>query len=290
MKKNADVTVVILTLNEEINIPHSVSNVIGWAKDTIVLDSGSEDNTIQIAEQLGAKIFYRKFDTYAKQRNYSIQELPIETEWMLFLDADEYLTDELKDEIAQILQDTDKDGFYLKRRFYFMGQWIKHGGYYPIKILRLFKKDKGRVERDINEKVIVDGKVGELKYDFVDENHKAVFDWIEKHNRYSSLEAQELLDFDNRVKSGEVDEYAKFFGTSPQRKRWIRENIWNKFMHPLFRPFFYFFYRYFFRLGFLDGRAGFIYFLMHAFVMVLPTSVKYYELKMEEDKKNDFLW
>jgi glycosyltransferase involved in cell wall biosynthesis len=277
-----NLTVVVITYNEELNITQSVSNVIGWAKDIFVLDSGSNDKTVEIAENLGANTFYRKFDTYAKQRNYAIKELPIETEWMLFLDADEYLTEELKKEISQTLQNTNKDGFYLKRRFYFMDKWIKHGGYYPVKLLRLFKKDKGRVERDVNEQFIVNGEVGELKYDFVDDNKKGIFDWIEKHNRYSSFEAQELVKFDNRKKTGDKDEYANLFGTSPQRKRWIRENIWNKFMHPLFRPFFYFFYRYFFKLGFLDGKAGFIYFLMHAFMMVLPTSVKYYELKEKE--------
>jgi hypothetical protein len=108
---------------------------------------------------------------------------------------------------------------------------------------------------------------------------------IEKHNRYSSFEAKELINFENRQKNGEKDDYAKLFGTSPQRKRWIRENIWNKLMHPLFRPFFYFFYRYILKLGFLDGKAGFIYFLMHAFMMVLPTSVKFYELKEKEENK-----
>lgn len=279
-----NVTVVILTLNEEVNITQSVSNVVGWANDVLVLDSGSTDRTVEIAEELGAKTFYRKFDTYAKQRNYAIQELPIETEWMLFLDADEYLTDELKEEISLTLKETNKDGFYLKRRFYFMGKWIKHGGYYPTKLLRLFKKDKGRVERDINEQFIVDGEVGELQHDFIDENRKGIYDWIEKHNRYSSFEAKELLNYEKRVQNNETDEYANLFGASPQRRRWIREYIWNPLLPPLSRPFIYFFYRYFLRLGFLDGKAGFIYFLMQSFMMVLPTNVKYYELKEKEKK------
>jgi len=285
MDNKIDITIIILTYNEELNIQFSLSNVIKWAKEVIVLDSYSTDKTVKIAESLGAKVYYRKFDTFAKQRNYAIQELDIKTEWILFLDADEYLTEELKNEINEVLPFTNKNGFYLKRRFYFMGKWIKHGGYYPIKLLRLFKKEKGRVERDINEQFIVDGKVGELKYDFIDENHKGISDWIDKHNRYSSFEAQELINYEKRQKENQKDDYANLFGTSPQRKRWIREYIWNPLLPPLARPFIYFFYRYIFKLGFLDGKVGFIYFLMHSFCMVLPTSVKYYELKMKEDKK-----
>ena len=277
-----DLTVVILTLNEEKNLPYALENVIGWAKEVFVLDSGSTDKTVEIAEKMGAKVFYRKFDTYAKQRNYAIKELPIDTEWMMFLDADEWLTDELKNEIEQTLPQTEKDGFFMKRRFYFMGRWIKHGGYYPVKLLRLFKREKAHVERDINEHVVVDGEIGELRYDFVDENRKGIHDWIEKHNRYSSFEAQELLNYDKRKQEGEKDEFAKFFGTQPQRKRWIKENIRNRTIPPLARPFVYFTYRYFIKMGFLDGKEGFIYFMMHAFIMGLATNVKYLELKRDE--------
>jgi glycosyltransferase involved in cell wall biosynthesis len=278
-------TIVILTLNEEKNIAHSLQNVIDWAQNVYVLDSGSTDRTVEIAKEMGAEVFYRKFDTYAKQRNYAIEELPIDTEWMMFLDADEWLTEELKKEIEETLPKTDKDGFYIKRRFYFMGRWIKHGGYYPIKLLRLFKREKAHVERDINEHVVVDGAIGELRYDFVDENRKSIHDWIEKHNRYSDFEAKELLRHEERMRRGETDEYAKFFGTAPQRKRWIREHLWNRFMHPLIKPWFYFFYRYVVKLGFLDGKEGYMFFMMHAFVMVLPTSVKYYELKRKESER-----
>ncbi len=281
-----NLTVVILTLNEEENISHSVANVMGWAKNVFVLDSGSTDKTVKIAERMGSKVFYRKFDTYSKQRNYAIHELPIETEWMMFLDADEYLTEDLKREIAMVLPKTKKDGFFMKRRFYFMGRWIKHGGYYPVKLLRLFKRDKAHVERDINEHVVVEGSIGELKHDFIDENHKGIHAWIEKHNRYSDFEALELLRHEERIRKGKIDTYARFFGTPPQRKRWIREHLWNRFMHPLIKPWLYFFYRYIIKLGFLDGKEGYMFFMMHAFVMVLPTSVKYYELKKEEEDKH----
>ncbi|WP_353661134.1 glycosyltransferase family 2 protein [Hydrogenimonas sp. SS33] len=279
-----DLTVVILTLNEEKNLPFALENVIGWAKNVYVLDSGSTDKTVEIAEEMGARVFYRKFDTYARQRNYAIKELPIDTEWMMFLDADEYILPELKQEIAEKLAEHPKEnGFYLRRRFYFMGRWIRHGGYYPVKLLRLFRREKAEVVRDINEQIVVEGETATLRHDFADENRKGIYDWIEKHNRYSSFEAQELLNYDKRRSEREKDDYAKLFGTQPQRKRWIKENIRNRFVPPLARPFVYFSYRYFLKLGFLDGKEGFIYFMMHAFIMGLATNVKYLELKREEE-------
>ncbi|WP_457594123.1 glycosyltransferase family 2 protein [Hydrogenimonas sp.] len=283
-----DLTVVILTLNEELNLPYALENVVGWADKVYVLDSGSSDKTVEIAEKMGAKVFFRKFDTYAKQRNYAIKELPIDTEWMLFLDADEYLLPELKKEIAVTLsKEPEENGFYLRRRFYFMGRWIKHGGYYPAILLRLFRPKYAKVVRDINEQIVVEGKSGQLKNDFVDENHKGIFDWIEKHNRYSSFEAKELLNYDKRMREKKKDDFAKFFGTQPQRKRWIKENIRNRMIPPLARPFVYFTYRYIIKMGFLDGKEGFIYFMMHAFIMGLATNVKYLELKrLEQLEKN----
>ncbi|SVC25244.1 uncharacterized protein METZ01_LOCUS278098, partial [marine metagenome] len=258
----ADLTVVILTFNEEVNIKQSLSNVYNWAEYIYVLDSGSEDKTCEIAKEFGAKIFYRKFDTYAKQRNYAINDLPIKTDWMLFLDADEFLLDELKDEISDvIINNRYYDGFYLKRRFYFLGKWIKHGGYYPIWILRLFKHKLASCNRDMNEHIIVKGKVGRLENDFVDNNKKDIHDWIEKHKKYATFEAIELMK--NIENPKEKDKMANLSGTQVERKRWIRENVWNRFLPPLLRPFIYYIYRYFFRLGFMDGKEGFIYHTLH---------------------------
>lgn len=275
-------TVVILTYNEEVNIRQSLSNVIDWAEYVYVLDSGSTDKTCEIVKEYGAELFYRKFDTYAKQRTYAMKELSIKTDWMLFLDADEYLFEELKDEISITLKEgTSFDAFYLKRRFYFMGAWIKYGGYYPTWILRLFKVNKASCHRDMNEHIIVDGEIGYFKNDFVDANLKGMTDWIEKHNKYSTFEAQELLKFDSQDK--ESDKLAKLFGSQVERKRWIREKIWNPLLPPLVRPFIYYIYRYFFRLGFLDGKAGFIYHTMHGLFYRLLIDIKYLQMK-----KNNF--
>lgn len=278
------VTVIILTYNEEVNISNSVSNVIEWARDVFILDSGSTDRTCELAETLGAKVFYNKFENYAKQRNHAINKLPVETEWIFFLDADEYLTEELKKEIQETISSAEYDGFYIKRRFYFMGRWIKHGGYYPTWILRLFRKNKGIVDRDINEYVKVSGKVGYLKNDFIDDNKKGISDWIAKHNKYSTYEAEELIKFKNRKDDRQKDEFAKLFGAQTQRKKWIKENLYVRL--PLFlRSFFYFIYRYFFRLGFLDGREGLIFHFLQGFWYFFLIDAKLCEIRNNSKKE-----
>ncbi|MBK8389051.1 MAG: hypothetical protein IPL23_07070 [Saprospiraceae bacterium] len=128
-------------------------------------------------------------------------------------------------------------------------------------LLRLFKSSNAICEREINEHIHVLGKIGKLKYDFIDNNHKPFSDWINKHNLYSDLESTQF-----NIKSKSI---GNLFGNSTERKMWIRENIWNKFTPPLIRPFLYFIYRYFIRLGFLDGKIGFIYHFMQGLVFIL---------------------
>jgi len=281
----ANLTVVILAYNEEINIRQSLENVYLWAEHVFVLDSGSQDNTCEISREYGAKVFYRKFDSYAKQRTHAIKNLSITTEWMLFLDADEFLLEELKEEITSVVsKPSDFDGFYLKRRFYFMGKWIRYGGYYPTWILRLFKHKVASCERDMNEHIIVEGKVGYLHNDFVDNNKKSVTDWIEKHNKYATFEANELIkSFDW---PGNKDQLANLFGSQVERKRWLRERIWNRMLPPLIRPFLYYIYRYFFRLGFMDGKVGFIYHTLHGLFYRLLIDIKFIEIKLQRKNKN----
>ena len=263
------ITVIILTYNEEINVRNALENMAGWAGENILLDSFSEDNTLEIARNFPVKIYQRKFDNYANQRNYAIKEIEKKNEWMLFLDADEVLTNELKLEIKRVIPTTNLDGFFLKRRFYFMGKWIKHGGYYPVKILRLFKWRKAECERHINEHIHISGNCGELKNDFIDNNRKTFYDWVEKHNKYSNFESLQF--------SRPSDNNANLFGNSTQRKLWVRDNIWNQILPPLFRPFIFFIYIYFIRMGFLDGKVGFIYHFMHGLVYRFMIDVKYIE-------------
>ena len=192
-----------------------------------------------------------------KQRNFALEQLPIETEWVFFLDADEWLPDDLKREIAEVVAgNPEENGFYIKRRLIWMGKWIRRG-YYPTWILRLFRHGQAHCEdRAVNEHIIAKGKTGQLRHDFMHEDRKRISAWIAKHNGYAMREALEL--FNKRSAEGYQEIDVRLFGTQAQRKRWLRYKVWSC-LPPLIRPFLYFFYRYVLTSGFLDGRAAFMY-------------------------------
>ena len=272
------VSVIILTYNEEANIAYAIESVRDLASDVFVLDSFSSDRTLEIAGGYGAFIAKSKFENYAKQRNFALDNFPINSEWVFFLDADEWLSSELKEEIrALILTTPNENGFYIKRRLVWMGQWIRRG-YYPSWQLRLFRYGHGRCEdRTVNEHFLVNGETGYLQNYFTDENRKGVADWIAKHNNYSSREAHELFNLRSSSEFKEID--ISFFGSQAQRRRWLRYKIWNN-MPPLIRPFFYFFYRYVLLGGFMDGRQAFIFHFLQALWYPLLIDIKYIETKM----------
>lgn len=274
------IAVIIITYNEEANIAQALDSVASWANEIFILDSLSTDRTLEIARQYGCHITQNKFENYAKQRNYALDHLPIRSEWVLFLDADEWLPDALKQEISTLIAiSPEENGFYINRRLIWMGRWIRRG-YYPSWILRLFRNGKARCEdRTVNEHLIVDGKTGQLRNDFMHEDRKGVTDWIVKHNGYATREAQELLNTHSAPGYKEID--VRLFGTQAQRKRWLRHKIWNR-MPPLIRPLFYFFYRYVLRGGFLDGREAFIYHFLQGLWFPMLIDVKYLELKMKK--------
>lgn len=258
--------VVILTYNESVHIERVIKNVLGWADKIIVLDSYSEDDTVEKTKSLNVEVISRKFDNYKNQREFAIEYSKNQADWLMFLDADEYLTENLKIEIKAAIQKKDIVGYYLPRRFIFMNKWIKWGGYYPTYLLRLFRPEQANINRVINEHVTVLGKTEYLKYDFVDHNLKGFGNWIDKHNRYATYEAMDLINF-KKIKTT-----FKHSG-----KQWIRYNIWNKLPIIVVRPFVYFLYRYIFRLGFLDGKEGFIYHFLQGFWFWFIIDVKYLE-------------
>lgn len=275
-----DLTVIILTFNEEKNISQALEKTVGWAKDVLVLDSFSTDATCEIAARLGAKVFQHSFENYASQRTYALRELPVETEWVFFLDADEYPTEELKAQISDTLSSTEYDGFFIRMRFYFMDKVIRFGGYGNTWILRVFKKDRAVIEREVNEQVRISGKTGYLKGDFIHRDKKGITAWIDKHNRYATMEAEALIDFENQGSA--CTHYARFSGNPAERKNWIKYRLWNPLMPPLVRPFFYFFYRFVIKLGILDGAAGLVFHFMHGLWYFLLIDVKYLEMKISK--------
>lgn len=271
-----DVTVVILTFNEEANIAAALDSVCGWARHVIVLDSFSTDDTLAIARRYPVDIRQRKFDNFSKQRNFAIDEIAISTEWIFFLDADEWLPNALCMEISELVRGpTSHNGFYVNRRLIWMGKWIRRG-YYPSWILRLFRRGAARCEdRGINEHMQVNGTVGYLRSDMMHEDRKDLGSWLSRHDGYAKKEALTLV---KQANAGENEISEDLFGSQSERKRWIRRRVWNR-LPPLVRPFFYFIYRYVLAGGFLDGREAFIYHFFQALWFPMLIDVRYIEAK-----------
>jgi glycosyltransferase involved in cell wall biosynthesis len=268
-----DLTVVILTKNEEKNIGWALESIFGWASSIIIVDSISSDKTEEICRSYGCEFYKHEFENYAKQRNYALEELAIKSEWIMFLDADERIPPELREEISiKLSQNPIEAGFYIKRKTFWMGTWIRRG-YYPIWILRLFRKGKGYCEdRTVNEHIFVNGRTGKLKNAFIHEDHKPIDEWITKHCRYADLEAQEI--FKARMQPSGIKRSLR---DQPGKKRWLRYNVWRR-LPILVRPFIYFGYRYILRGGFLDGRPALAYHLMQGLWFPALIDIKYLEI------------
>ena len=254
---SGSLAVVILTLNEEKNLPRLLDSLTTLGARIFVMDSGSTDSTVEIAEAAGAVVWRHPFDNYAAQRNRAQSLLPDDADWILHLDADERLTPELAEEIKSVLekQNLTEDGFMLKQRTEFMGRWIRHGGHYPAFHLRLFRKELGKCEdRLYDQHFLVSGRVGTLRNDYIDAVAADIRSWSIRHVRWAELEAEEILS-----PSSTIDQVKpRVFGSPIQRRRWLRVRV--LYRSPLLiRAFAYFFYRYFLRLGFLDGREGLIF-------------------------------
>lgn len=291
-------TVVILTYNEEQNLPGCLTNLKGLDCEVFVVDSGSTDRTREIAIEYGARIVQHHFKTHAKQWNWALQNLPISTEWVLGLDADQRVTPELRNEITGLFSDgaqgvrghenlEEIDGFYIKRRQVFRDKWIRHGAYYPKYLLKLFRRV--RVRLDLNDLMdhhfYVEGRVAKLQHDIIEQNFKEndISFWIEKHNRYATLTACEELKRTSENLSESLTPSP--IGDPDQRILWLK-SIWIRL--PLyFRPFLYFVYRYFLRLGFLDGKEGFIFHFLQGFWFRLLVDIKLDELRAGEAKSRE---
>ncbi len=189
------VSIVVLTLNERVNIADCLESC-DWCDDVHVLDSGSTDGTRELAESLGASVHVNPFESFGKQRNWAIDNIPLKHDWVFHLDADERFTPELVREIAELLrEDPPFDGYHVPHKLMFMGRWLKRAGGYPTYQMRLFHKsrmrfiDHGHGQREAPETRV--GTVGEpyLHHVF----SKGLYDWLDKHNRYSSLEALQVI-------------------------------------------------------------------------------------------------
>lgn len=277
--ERAPVTLVVLTFNESRNLAACLESVRGWATDMFVVDSGSTDDTVTLAKQSGAQVVSHPFDTHARQWEWAIRELPIRTDWVLGLDADQRVMPELRSAIDLALATADAvDGYYVRRRQIFRGTWIRHGGYYPKHLLKLFRRSRVRLDpRElVDHHFHVDGPTRKLQADIIEDNQNEanIAAWTAKHNRYATLQARQEL----AAKAANESTPSSAVLESPDaRTRWLKQ-AWGRL--PLFvRPCVYVFYRYVLRLGFLDGKQGFIFHVLQGFWYRLLVDVNVDELR-----------
>ncbi|RLB06322.1 MAG: glycosyltransferase family 2 protein [Deltaproteobacteria bacterium] len=283
LENKIGLTVIILTFNEELNLPYALDSVIGWADQVFVVDSFSTDGTLEIAKNYNVPVYQNPWTDWATQRNWALSNLPVRNEWIFFLDADEQVTRELKKEIEVKIKNASPEvaAYSVRQAFVFLGRYLKHAHDAPP-LIRLVRR--GRVKwfcKGAREYCEVKGKVKQLKHRLWHEDHKGISEWIQKQNLNATREALAILNAQNDIK-----EKKKISAERPLRT-WIRENIYARLPRWL-RPFFHFTYRYFLRMGFLDGYPGFVFCFLHAFWLPLLIDAKVYEIKRKNSRQKAF--
>lgn len=257
----APVSVLVPTLDEELNLGECLQS-LQWADEVFVVDSFSRDRTLEIARDYGAHVVQHAFESYSRQKNWALETLPFRNQWVLIVDADERVTPGLRCEIENVVVDSGYDGYYLNRRFIFLGHWIRRAGWYPSWNLRLFRHKIGRYDdREVHEHVVLDGTTGYLGHDLLHQDRRGLEAFVARHNRYSTLEA--AARFKAAQNAPDRARLPVNLLTSPvHRKRFLRERIWPRVPG---KPMALFVYMYVLRRGFLDGRAGLALCVFHAF-------------------------
>ena len=277
-----DLTVIILTFNEGKHLERAINSVKSFAKYIYIIDSGSNDETLDIARLQGAKIFQNEFINQAKQFQWAIDHTPINTEWVMRLDADEIIENDLASELMRRLPNLDSDvsGIILDRKHIFMDKWIRHGGRYPLSMLRVWRHGRARVEdRWMDEHIIVSGgRMIRVKGGFSDHNLNDLTYFIEKHNKYATREAIDVILKKLNLVSGQEKLNSNNLSFFTGVKRWVKESVYNRLPFGL-GPLFYFIFRYILQLGFMDGKSGFIYHFLQGYWYRLLVEAKVCEFE-----------
>lgn len=289
-----DLSVIILTYNEEIHIRRCLENVKQFASKVYVVDCFSIDRTAQIAKELGAEVIEHEWPgNQAEQFNWALDNLPITTEWILRLDADEYLLpgliEELLEKLPVIPESVSALSLSLARAF--CGKILHHGIVNNIRIIRIFRKGKARYEKRLMDEhlSVLSGETIDMKNQFVDDNRMPIGLFIDKHNGYATREAALLLDAEYH--SANMDSLPQDYGREVEKKRTQKARYARM---PLFwRAFGYFVYRYIIKLGFLDGKEGFLWDFLQGWWYRTLVDAKVYEIKKacgdDKEKMRHFL-
>lgn len=276
---------IILTFNEQMHLPKLLQSIESLEAPVFVLDSGSTDATLSICKQHGIITAFHPFQNHPKQWNFALKSFEIKTPWVICLDADQQVSPELLLRLKNFDEQTflDVNGIYFNRKNYFKGRWIKHGGYFPFYLLKMFRFGVGfsDLNENMDHRFIVPGKTIIWKDAYLrEENLKEnkISFWIDKHNRYSDLAAHEEVERLQKLRQQTLK--PKFGGTPDERTAWLKSLWWK--LPRYWRPALYFFYRMFFQFGFLDGKTGIIFHFLQGFWFRLMVDVKIDELMSDE--------
>lgn len=280
MNNKLPVSAIVLTRDEQLNLPSCLESIHNFVSEIIIVDSFSTDSTTEIASQYTNKIYQHEFINQARQFKWALNNIEIANEWVLRIDADERWTPEGFAELREVIDNNLADGVSVKMKMFFMQRWMKHGDFYPNYFLRVYKRSKGEIEdRLMDEHINVIGRTIMSNIDVIEYNYDRQFNisgWISKHNNFATREAVEFLAAKYQLKK--IESIAKPLGSKTERKRWLKEQLYYKL--PLFvRPFLYFIYRFIFKLGFLDGKEGFIFLVLQGFWYRFLVDTKIYQLE-----------
>jgi glycosyltransferase involved in cell wall biosynthesis len=279
--------VVILTYNEEIHLARALASVSGIASEVFVIDSYSTDGTLEIARAHGATVLQHPFINQSQQFQWALDNAPITADWMMRLDADEVIEPDLAAKIATQLSRlrAEVTGVNLKRKHVFMGRWIRHGGRYPLVLLRIWRRGKARIEqRWMDEHMLLtEGRAVTFDGGFADVNLNDLSFFTEKHNRYAVREAVDVINKRRRLFPRDEALAAENTSGRASLTRLLKERVYNHLPFELSATG-YFLLRYFFQLGFLDGREGAIYHFLQGFWYRFLVGAKVVELERELGK------
>lgn len=245
------ITTIISARDEELHIERCVRSALPLGR-VVVVDSGSLDRTMEVARAAGAEVIEHAWEGYAAQKNWALDNVGVDTPWVLLLDADEHLTEAGRKEIRDSVARSAGEGFLQPRAYVFLGRQLRHAWWYPDYQLRLFRHGAGRFEeRLVHEHVLLDGRILPLKEPLLHENLKGIDAFVQRHLRYAGLEAIEMRREMDGVAADGVR--GRFFGTPLERRRALKTRVWYRLSC---RPAVRFAWLYFVRRGFLDGRHG----------------------------------
>lgn len=276
MSSPANVSVMIFTLNEEVNLPACLAS-LDWCDDVIVIDSVSADGTVKMSEERGARVYQRAFDGFGTQRNWALDHAEPRHEWIMILDADERVPPELARELGDKARTAPPSvaAYRVRRRFHLWGRWLRYSALYPTWVVRFIRRGRVRyVNRGHAETQEADGEIRDLDNDLIDENFKGIDEWFDRQNRYSTKDAE----FEIAAAGSPGGWRALFSGDALERRAGLK----RLGARVPFRPTLYFLYSYLFRLGFLDGRDGFAFCRMKAMYQQM-VRVKKYDMTRRRD-------